>query len=83
MNRAERRAAAKNGKWADVPANLRRLSELDKVLSMEDRRRLAEAAGKIEAGDRPLVVMASISDVLGRVKRASTGPMVKVRKGRR
>lgn len=72
MNRAERRAQERAGKWADVPRQLRQMSELDRVLSLHDRAQLRRAAARIDAGEPPLRVMASISKTLRNVKRATT-----------
>jgi hypothetical protein len=72
VNRAERRAAARAGRWADVPKQLRQMSELDRVLSLHDRAQLKRAAARIDAGEPPLRVMASIAKTLRNVKRATT-----------
>lgn len=73
MNRAERRAQARHGTWKDLPRQLRQLSELDKVLSIQERAKLRRAADRLDNGDRPLIVMASISTVLAKVDRVSRG----------
>jgi hypothetical protein len=77
VNRAERRAAARSGKWADTAANFRKLAELDKVLSLNDRRALTKAAGRLDAGESPLRVMASVAPVLDRVRKATTARRIR------
>jgi hypothetical protein len=69
MNRAERRAAAKASQWASLSTDLRRLAQLDRVLSVTARKRLMQAAADVDAGIPPLRVLAGIEPILKRVRR--------------
>lgn len=67
-----------------MPTDLRRLAQLDKVLSLHDRAELMRAAARIDAGEPPLRVMASISKTLANVKKASKPAKVgRMHRGRR
>lgn len=75
MNRATRRATARAeaSSWTTLSTDLRRLSNLDRILSPTARKRLLKAAADIDAGVPPLRVLAGIQPILDRVKRANGG----------
>lgn len=73
VNRAERRAAARASQWASLSTDLRRLANLDRVLSVTARKRLMQAAQDVDNGVPPLRVLASVEPILKRVKRFNGG----------
>lgn len=67
---ARRRQAAVNRahRWANLAKQFRTLAG-NELLDIADRQALRKAAARLDRGDRPLVVLASIRATLARVDR--------------
>lgn len=70
MSRADRRLAARQDKgrrWGNLARDFRGLAD-NPQLTLDDRAALRRAAAQLDAGRKPLLVLARISGALARIE---------------
>jgi hypothetical protein len=70
VNRADRRLTARQEKahrWGNLARDFRGMAD-NPILSLDDRAALRRAAAQLDAGRKPLLVLARISGTLARIE---------------